>query len=174
MSSKKSKKTKKKAQRAASNVFAMFDQQTIQEFKEAFNMIDVGRDGFIDKADLNETFINLGKMSTDEELESMVSEAPGQINFTVFLTLFGDRLNGTDPEDVIRHAFGCFDEDGSGKIHEDKLRDMLMHAGERLVYFQFYTHTCKKNCPKFVQRCTYTDTTTTSLPSLPSFKDPLF
>lgn len=134
MSSKKSKgKTKKKAQRAASNVFAMFDQQTIQEFKEAFNMIDVGRDGFIDKADLNETFINLGKMSTDEELESMVSEAPGQINFTVFLTLFGDRLNGTDPEDVIRHAFGCFDEDGSGKIHEDKLRDMLMHAGERFT-----------------------------------------
>lgn len=144
MSSKKSKKTKKKAQRAASNVFAMFDQQTIQEFKEAFNMIDVGRDGFIDKADLNETFINLGKMSTDDELESMITEAPGQINFTVFLTLFGDRLNGTDPEDVIRHAFGCFDVDGSGKIHEDKLRDMLMHTGERSVY-----RNAKNNLLKF-------------------------
>lgn len=132
MSSKKSKgKTKKKAQRAASNVFAMFDQQTIQEFKEAFNMIDVGRDGFIDKSDLNETFINLGKMATDDYLAGMVNEAPGPMNFTVFLTLFGDRLNGTDPEDVIRNAFGCFDESGSGKIPETKLRDMLMHTGDR-------------------------------------------
>jgi hypothetical protein len=32
--------TKKRAQRATSNVFAMFDQDQISEFKEAFNMID--------------------------------------------------------------------------------------------------------------------------------------
>ena len=134
MSSKKGKgKTKKKAQRAASNVFAMFDQQTIQEFKEAFNMIDVGRDGFIDKSDLNETFINLGKMATDDYLEGMIKEAPGPMNFTVFLTLFGDRLNGTDPEDVIRNAFGCFDEAGTGKIAESKLKDMLMQTGDRFT-----------------------------------------
>ncbi|XP_028409825.1 myosin regulatory light chain 12B-like [Dendronephthya gigantea] len=133
MSKKAKGKTKKKAQRAASNVFAMFDQQTIQEFKEAFNMIDVGRDGFIDKSDLNETYINLGRMTSDEELESMVSEAPGPMNFTVFLTLFGDRLNGTDPEDVIRNAFGCFDEAGTGKIPEEKLKRMLMQTGDRFT-----------------------------------------
>ncbi|KAL1779115.1 myosin regulatory light chain 2, smooth muscle minor isoform isoform X1 [Sigmodon hispidus] len=42
MSSKraKAKTTKKRPQRATSNVFAMFDQSQIQEFKEAFNMID--------------------------------------------------------------------------------------------------------------------------------------
>ena len=27
---------------------------------------------------------------------------------------------GTDPEDVIRNAFACFDEEGSGRIHEDR------------------------------------------------------
>lgn len=43
-----------------------------------------------------------------------MSEAPGPINFTMFLTMFGERLNGTDPEDVIRNAFACFDEEGSG------------------------------------------------------------
>jgi len=31
--------TKKRAQRATSNVFAMFNQDQIQEFKEAFNML---------------------------------------------------------------------------------------------------------------------------------------
>lgn len=44
----------------------------------------------------------------------MISEAPGAINFTMFLTMFGEKLTGTDPEDVIKNAFGCFDEDGTG------------------------------------------------------------
>ena len=56
----KSKTTKKRAQRATSNVFAMFDQAQIQEFKEAFNMIDQNRDGFIDKEDLADMLASLG------------------------------------------------------------------------------------------------------------------
>lgn len=46
----------------------------------------------------------------------MMNEAPGPINFTMFLTMFGEKLNGTDPEDVIRNAFACFDEEGTGKL----------------------------------------------------------
>nr|KAF6330518.1 myosin light chain 9 [Myotis myotis] len=115
MSSKraKAKTTKKRPQRATSNVFAMFDQSQIQEFKEAFNMIDQNRDGFIDKEDLHDMLASLGKNPTDEYLEGMMSEAPGPINFTMFLTMFGEKLNGTDPEDVIRNAFACFDEEAS-------------------------------------------------------------
>lgn len=56
--------TKKRAQRATSNVFAMFDQDQIQEFKEAFNMIDQNRDGFIDNDDLKDMLASLGKVST--------------------------------------------------------------------------------------------------------------
>lgn len=52
--------TKKRAQRATSNVFAMFDQAQIQNFKEAFNMIDQNRDGFIDKEDLHDMLASLG------------------------------------------------------------------------------------------------------------------
>ena len=53
-------KTKKRAQRATSNVFAMFDQAQIQEFKEAFNMIDQDHDGFINKEDLHDMLASLG------------------------------------------------------------------------------------------------------------------
>lgn len=45
-----------------------------------------------------------------------MNEAPGPINFTMFLTMFGEKLNGTDPEDVIRNAFACFDEEGTGNF----------------------------------------------------------
>ncbi|XP_035666184.1 myosin regulatory light chain 12B-like isoform X3 [Branchiostoma floridae] len=133
MSSRKTKgqKTKKRAQRATSNVFAMFDQAQIQEFKEAFNMIDQNRDGFIDKEDLHDMLASLGKNPTDAYLEDMMNEAPGPINFTMFLTLFGEKLNGTDPEDVIKNAFGCFDEDGSGAVSEEQIRELLMTMGER-------------------------------------------
>ena len=63
------------------------------------------RDGFIDKEDLHDMLASLGKDPSDEYLEDMMNEAPGPINFTMFLTLFGERLQGTDPEDVIKNAF---------------------------------------------------------------------
>jgi Ca2+-binding EF-hand superfamily protein len=40
-------------------------------------------------------------------------------------------VQGTDPEEVIRNAFGCFDEDNIGLIHEDKLRELLTTIGDR-------------------------------------------
>lgn len=133
MSSKsKTKKTaKKRAQRATSNVFAMFEQSQIQEFKEAFNMIDQNRDGFIDADDLKDMFASLGKDVKDDYVEDMLGEASGAINFTMFLTLFGEKMNGTDPEDVIRNAFACFDEEGSGKVDEDRLVNLLQSVGDR-------------------------------------------
>lgn len=39
----KAKPPKKRQQRATSNIFAMFDQSQIQEYKEAFNIIDHDR-----------------------------------------------------------------------------------------------------------------------------------
>ena len=57
--------------------------------------------------------------------------APGPINFTMFLTMFGEKLNGTDPEDVIKNAFACFDDQGTGKINEDYLRELLTTMGDR-------------------------------------------
>jgi len=77
-------------------------------------MIDQNRDGFVDKDDLIEMMTSLGKNPTDESLDEMVQEASGPINFTMFLTLFGDKLSGTDPEDVIVNAFACFDEKHTG------------------------------------------------------------
>ena len=74
---------------------------------------------------------SLGKDPTDDYLEGMMNEAPGPINFTMFLTMFGERLQGTDPEDVIKNAFGCFDEDNVGVLHEDRLRELLTTIGDR-------------------------------------------
>lgn len=121
---------KRRAQRSGSNVFAMFTQHQVQEFKEAFQLIDQDKDGFISKNDIRATFDSLGRLCTDAELDSMVAEAPGPINFTMFLTIFGDRIAGADEEDVIVNAFNLFDE-GEGKCKEETLKRALTTWGEK-------------------------------------------
>lgn len=127
------KPVKKRAQRATSNVFAMFDQAQIQEFKEAFNLIDQDHDGFISNEDLKDMLASLGKEPNDQFIDDMMKEAPGPINFTMFLTLFAVKLTGTDPEQVIKNAFGCFDETSTGKVDEDYLRELLTTMGDRFT-----------------------------------------
>jgi len=124
--------SKKKAARTTSNVFAMFSPHQVQEFKEAFQMIDQDKDGFISKNDIRATFDSLGRLCKDEELESMVQEAPGPINFTMFLTIFGDRTQGTDEEDVILNAFAQYDE-GDGLCREETLKHALVTWGEKFT-----------------------------------------
>jgi Ca2+-binding EF-hand superfamily protein len=134
------KKGKKKAQRATSNVFAMFEQSQVQEFKEAFGLMDQDRDGTISVDDLKEVYNSLGKVPKEAELKSMIEEAQGPINFTMLLTLFGDRLNGTDDENVILNAFKLFDSNASGAISSKALREYLTAQGkpdERLSDAEF-------------------------------------
>lgn len=61
-------------------------------------------------------YASLGKDVNDKFTEKMLGEASGALNFTMFLTLFSEKLAGTDPEDVIKNAFQCFDENNSGKF----------------------------------------------------------
>ena len=34
---------------------------------------------------------------------------------------------------MIKNAFGCFDDDNSGVIHEDRLRELLTTMGDRFT-----------------------------------------
>lgn len=120
----------KRAKRTGSNVFSMFSQRQVQEFKEAFQLMDSNKDGIIDKNDLRATFDVLGRLANDKDLEEMLSEAPGPLNFTMFLSIFGDRISGTDEEDVIMNAFAQYDE-GDGKCSSEKLKHDLMTWGEK-------------------------------------------
>merc|ERR1712131_36706 len=71
-------KGKKKAVAQGSDVFTMFEKTQLQEFKEAFEMIDSNRDGFIDKNDLKSTYMSLGVRNVDDgDIDKMMAEAPG-------------------------------------------------------------------------------------------------
>jgi Ca2+-binding EF-hand superfamily protein len=114
----------------------MFDQKQVQEFKEAFGLMDQDRDGSISLDDLKEVYSSLGKAPKESDLKQMLEETGGPVNFTKLLTLFGDRLNGlkfqknnnlfffiyilgTDAEDILMNAFKTFDQDGKGHLNRD-------------------------------------------------------
>ncbi|XP_041369015.1 myosin regulatory light chain A, smooth adductor muscle-like isoform X2 [Gigantopelta aegis] len=124
---------KKRGERHASNVFAKLSKKMMQEMKEAFTMIDQNRDGIIDIEDLKDMYSNLGRIPPDDELKEMLSEAPGPLNFTMFLNLFGEKLSGTDPEDTIRNAFAMFDESGKGYLPEEYIKDLLTNMGDNFT-----------------------------------------
>ncbi|CAG02479.1 unnamed protein product, partial [Tetraodon nigroviridis] len=56
---------------------------------------------------------------------------PGPINFTVFLTMFGEKLKGADPEETILNAFKVFDPEGKGTLRKDFVTDMLTTQADR-------------------------------------------
>uniref|UniRef100_A0A4W3HH02 Myosin light chain 2 n=1 Tax=Callorhinchus milii TaxID=7868 RepID=A0A4W3HH02_CALMI len=115
------KKAKKKSEGANSNVFSMFDQSQIQEFKEVTLPISVWQ-----------TSDSAGRLNVkNEELDEMIKESAGPINFTVFLTMFGEKLKGTDPEESILNAFKIFDPEGKGILRKDDVEEMLTTQAER-------------------------------------------
>lgn len=86
---------------------------------KAFTLIDQNRDGFIDIEDLKDMYASLGRTPSDKELKEMLDESPGPLNFTMFINLFGEKLNGTDPENALMNAFAMFDEDNKKFIPEE-------------------------------------------------------
>lgn len=113
------------------NVFALFKQPQIQEFKEAFAMIDQNRDGIIDEDDLAAIYQQIGREVDRKILQEMLKECPDKLNFTHFLTLFGEKLHGTDSESCLKDAFLMFDEENKGKLHEEYFKDLLANVGDQ-------------------------------------------
>ncbi|KAF7225819.1 skeletal muscle isoform, partial [Nothobranchius furzeri] len=134
MAPKKAKRRAAAGDGGSSNVFSMFEQSQIQEYKEAFTIIDQNRDGIISKDDLRDVLASMGQLNVkNEELEAMIKEASGPINFTVFLTMFGEKLKGADPEDVILAAFKVLDPEGTGTIKKEFLQELLTTQCDRFT-----------------------------------------
>ena len=57
--------------------------------------------------------MSLGVRNVDDgDIDKMMAEAPGALNFTTFLNMLAEKLHGTDSEDVILEGknFGFFDK----------------------------------------------------------------
>ncbi|KAI6008373.1 hypothetical protein F5J12DRAFT_905417 [Pisolithus orientalis] len=147
--------SKSRARREASGVFSLFQAPQIQQFKEAFQLIDHDKDGWVTESDLKEVFASLGISPTKKMLDELLSARPGGtatphtrptlspqdhvpsavdrgINFTMFLTMMSERLFEFDPEAELKEAFECFDEGDTGMVKVDEMRKWMGEVGERM------------------------------------------
>ena len=72
----------------------MFSQRQIQEFKEAFGIMDCDKNGLLSADDLVGAFAAVGKSISGGEADGMLSESPGPVNFTQMVTLFAEKMAG--------------------------------------------------------------------------------
>lgn len=59
----------------------------------------------------------------------MLGEVDGPMNFNSFLAMFGEKLNGTDEEQMVFEAFKLLDDKGQGQITKAVLKEMLTANG---------------------------------------------
>jgi Ca2+-binding EF-hand superfamily protein len=63
-------------------------------YKECFKLMDIDKDGVINKADLRAAFDNVGKLMSEGELDDMMGEVGGECNFDNMIKMFQEKMAG--------------------------------------------------------------------------------
>jgi len=108
----------------------------VSEFKEAFELFDSNRTGFITKDSLRNTLKQFGIRVEPESFEEMFNEADatghGKIAFPEFMAMMGRRMKQTSTEEILRGAFRVWDPSGSGFIPAKTISTALTSLAEPL------------------------------------------
>eukprot|EP01083_Nonionella_stella_P227837 807999_1 len=111
-------------------------QQQKEEFKQAFELFDLNKNGKITHKELKKIMQGLGQNPTEVEIDELVKEidadGDGTIDFNEFLAMLTRKANTNQMEDDIQKAFKVFDKGNRGKIGINELREIMLGLGEDL------------------------------------------
>merc|ERR1712033_103993 len=109
-----------------------FSEEQIQMYKDCFKLMDINKDGTIDKNDLRGAFDNVGVLMTEGELDGLLGEISGPCNFNNMVQMFQEKMagDGNDPDDLILQAFKAYDADG--KIDVKMFQHALTTWGDKM------------------------------------------
>merc|ERR1712002_1044026 len=112
---------------------AGFSEEQIQMYKDCFKLMDINKDGTIDKNDLRGAFDNVGVLMTEGELDGLLGEISGPCTADNMIAMFQEKMagEGNDPDDLIVQAFKAYDADG--KIDSKMFTHALMTWGDKMT-----------------------------------------
>merc|ERR1712021_86431 len=103
-----------------------FSEEQVQMYKDCFKLMDINKDGTIDKNDLRGAFDNVGVLMSEDELEELLGEIDGACTFDNMLNMFQSKMagEGNDSDDLIVQAFKAYDLEGNidSKMFEHALK----------------------------------------------------
>ncbi|KAL1956854.1 hypothetical protein VTO42DRAFT_6702 [Malbranchea cinnamomea] len=101
----------------------------LRELREAFQVLDRDNDGLVNKDDVADILLNLGQDSSPSALAAYFPpDGPQTINLPTFLNKVAFLLSPLSSSQELLNAFAAFDEDDSGQIDLNVLRDALLHT----------------------------------------------
>jgi calmodulin len=105
--------------------------------REAFEIFDKDKDGYITIKELGEIMTNLGHKPSDAELQDMINEVDidgnGNIDFKEFLGLMARKMRDADTEEELIEAFKLLDRDANGLISKEELKFLISALGEKIT-----------------------------------------
>ena len=105
------------------------ENQNIQVYKEAFELIDKNKDGQITLDELKNFFLSLKENFSDADLQDMINEADiegnGSITFDGFVALLNGKLRNDEVQEEIVETFKKFDQDNNGLIGPEDIYNLL-------------------------------------------------
>ena len=112
----------------------IISEEKINEFKEAFNIFDKDKDGYITTKELGDIMKNLGQSPSEAELQDMINEVDidgnGTIDFKEFLGLMARKMRDYDNEDEYIEAFRIFDKNNDDLISQEELKEAMTIIGQ--------------------------------------------
>merc|ERR1711944_337499 len=109
-----------------------FSAEQIEMYKECFKLMDVNKDGTIDKNDLRGAFDNVGVLMSEGELDGLLGEISGPCSFDNMVKMFQEKMarDGNDSDDLIIQAFKAYDVEG--KIDVKIFQHALKTWGDKM------------------------------------------
>merc|ERR1712154_329208 len=110
-----------------------FSEEQLQMYKDCFKLMDINKDGTLDKNDLRGAFDNVGVLMTESELDGLLGEVGGACTYDNMVKMFQEKMagDGNDPDDLIVQAFKAYDNDG--KIDSKMFQHALMTWGDKMI-----------------------------------------
>merc|ERR1711979_99219 len=110
-----------------------FSEEQIQMYKDCFKLMDINKDGVLDKNDLRGAFDNVGVFMTEGELDGLLGEVSGPCTCENMTKMFAEKMagEGNDPDDLIVQAFKAYDNEG--KIDSKMFEHALKTWGDKMT-----------------------------------------
>merc|ERR1712138_221660 len=110
-----------------------FSEEQLQMYKDCFKLMDINKDGVLDKNDLRGAFDNVGVLMSESELDGLLGEVNGPCSCANMVNMLAEKMagDGNDPDDLIVQAFKAYDAEG--KVDSKMFEHALKTWGDKMT-----------------------------------------